>query len=93
MFWGPGSSSDNIRFINDVKKLMFCRLLKYKYPSKTAAKSKLVRKTCLFTRNPFLQLFKYIYIYIINIYMYIYIYIYVYIYIYIYIYIYVYVYF
>ena len=37
-------------------KLIFCRLPKYKYPLKMAARSKLVGKTCLFTRN--LQLFK-----------------------------------
>ena len=29
-FGGPGSACDNVRFINDVKKLIFCRLLKYK---------------------------------------------------------------
>ena len=29
-FGGPGSTSDNDRFINDVKKLIFCRLLKNK---------------------------------------------------------------
>ena len=29
-FGGPGSASDNVRFINDAKKLIFCRLLKYK---------------------------------------------------------------
>ena len=57
-------------------KLIFSELLKYKYPLKTATRLKLVKKTCLFTRNPLPQLFKYVHIYI---YMYVYIYICIYI--------------
>ena len=85
MFWGPGSSSDNVRFINDVKKLIFCRLLKYKCPLKTAARSKLFGKTCPFTRNPLLQLFTHTHTHThthTDVYIYIYIYIYICIYIY-----------
>ena len=49
-------------------KLIFCRLLYNKYPLKTTAGSKLVGKTCRFTRNPLFQQLEinviYIYIYI-----------------------------